>query len=142
MATKVKSTRTTKSAKTQPVKPQLVIKPSKVQKDEKGLFVIASGLVARPTIKTSFNEGDTVKAFHFGGSTMSGVGTVDVTFKRSDSFEIWETPAEVVKPKRKYTRKVKDVVSVETETVVANDEELANELINQIKLLKEKRVAV
>ena len=73
---------------------------------------------------------------------MSGVGTVDVTFKRSDSFEIWETPDEVVKPKRKYTRKVKDVVSVETETVVANDEELANELINQIKLLKEKRVAV
>ena len=108
-----------KSAKSNKVKPVMAIKNTKIQSDVEGLFVIASGIIARPkSTSTSFKEGDIVKALHFGGS-LSGVAKPDQTFNRSGSFELWDVKVkEVVAVKR--TRKPKvEIAEATTSDVVS-----------------------
>jgi hypothetical protein len=68
---------------------------TEIKKDELGLYVIAGGWIARPFYGTCFNEGDTVKSHHFGGSTRAGVTLADRkethNFKRNGVYEIWCT---------------------------------------------------
>ncbi len=45
----------------------------KIKKDNEGLYLNLGGYVCRPVYGTMFNEGDEVKAHHFGGSTRVGV---------------------------------------------------------------------
>jgi len=63
---------------------------TKVKSDEKGLFVITGGRVGRPKdTLTSFKAGDEVKAHHFGGSSIIGVGDKNCNFRKRRSYEIW-----------------------------------------------------
>ena len=63
----------------------------KIRKDFLGLYVNADGTIARPFYGTMFNEGDTVKAHHFGGSTRAGVTTIDENFSKhmNSEYERW-----------------------------------------------------
>jgi hypothetical protein len=75
---------------------------TKIKSDEKGLFVITGGWVGRPNSKddhglgmayklkiSSFKVGDEVKAHHFGGSQIIGVGDINCNFRKRRSYEIW-----------------------------------------------------
>lgn len=65
---------------------------SKVKKDSIGLYVNAEGWITRPFFGTVFQEGDKVKAHHFGGSPLAGVGFTDSAhFKKPKTHEYWST---------------------------------------------------
>lgn len=63
----------------------------KIRKDFLGLYANADGTIARPFYGTMFNEGDTVKAHHFGGTTTAGVTTIDENFLKhmNSKYERW-----------------------------------------------------
>jgi hypothetical protein len=62
----------------------------KIKWDEKGLFVITEGWVGRPKdCPSSFKPGDEVRAHHFGGSQIIGVGDKNCNFRKRRSYEIW-----------------------------------------------------
>lgn len=68
-----------------------VIIMNKIRKDEYGYYVIAGGWIARPYDNyTRFNVGDVVKTYHFGGSSMAGVGK-DESCKKGKYLEEWKT---------------------------------------------------
>jgi len=63
---------------------------TKVKWDQKGLFVVAGGYVGRPRGKLSlFRSGDPVRAHHFRGSEVIGVGMEGCSFKKRTGYEIW-----------------------------------------------------
>lgn len=65
---------------------------TKVKKDSLGLYINAGGYICRPFYGTCFREGNEVKAHHFGGSTVVGVGVPGkAVFKDSLTFEQWST---------------------------------------------------
>ena len=62
----------------------------KIRRDERGLYGHVGGWVARPCGGSRFTEGQNVKAAHFGGSTIIGVGK-DETCRRGEYLELWGT---------------------------------------------------
>ncbi len=63
---------------------------NKIKKDEMGLYAFVGGYVARPTKDSRFKEGDSVKGYHFGGSTNIGMGK-DATCKKGQYLETWQS---------------------------------------------------
>ena len=65
---------------------------TKVKKDGLGLYINVGGYICRPFFGTCFQEGDEVKAHHFGGSTRIGVGLPGpAMFRKSETYEYWST---------------------------------------------------
>lgn len=71
-----------------------------IKRDKEGLYVFVEGWIARPDklvslmtdkpLTTSFKDGDSVLAHHFGGSQRVGVGKDD-SCKRGEYLEYWKT---------------------------------------------------
>ncbi len=61
-----------------------------IRKDEHGLYARIGGYIVRPESRTKFVVDDRVKGFHFGGSTLFGVGK-DEASKRGEYLEYWRS---------------------------------------------------
>jgi len=64
-----------------------------IKEDENGLYLQTDGWIGRVREDevTKFKKGDKVKAYHFGGSTVIGVGKDDTTTKKGKYLEYWRT---------------------------------------------------
>jgi len=63
----------------------------KIQKDSKGLFVIAQGWIARPINLTTYKENDKITAKHFGGTDQVGIDKIKGKRGYQGYKEFWKT---------------------------------------------------
>ena len=70
---------------------------TKIYEDEMSLYAKVGGWIARPVGPTRFQKGDKTQGYHFGGTTMIGMGKIPGSKRRGryalDNYEeIWRTP--------------------------------------------------
>jgi hypothetical protein len=63
---------------------------NKINEDSIGLYVFAGGWKSRPFTKSQFKKGDKVDTYHFGGSSIAGIGKNEKC-KRGQYIEYWCT---------------------------------------------------
>jgi hypothetical protein len=63
---------------------------AKIYQDEGGLYAKVGGYIVRPESTSKFSVGDKVDGFHFGGSTLVGMGKIKG--RRGEYEEYWRTP--------------------------------------------------
>lgn len=77
-----------------------------VKEDKIGVYVNSGGYIARPVGKTRYKKSDVIKAHHFGGSPLHGIGK-DETCKRGEYLETWLGCGEAHRDKTYEQRKEK-----------------------------------